>query len=374
MEVVPAFRILDRVERERGVPHHRGEEVVEIVRDPAGQPADGFHLLRLSQLLFQALAFRHVAPDGEVAPRHHLGLLGEFDDARLAIDADQAHLAARFTGGEKCRPALADVSDIQRVDQLVEAGGQGIAASGSEQAVRRGVDVEKASIVVQHHERVERVVEDRMEQFVALSQSGLGLLPARRFFIQGLGLAVQLIEMADAIVQPGQPVSERRVQHDRQGRHQQQEGKIQLAEEYGEKGCCIRAPQKAQPERLEIVAPHLDHRALLFESHGQGDEAGVEEIVNGGGHANRRQEPSETRGIARQLPHVREPINVCPAIHIASGAAARLNTKRRGARPPRASRTDTERQSSATASVAAAGPATSKTAKATSRQSRSSPE
>ena len=52
-----------------------------------------------------------------------------------------------------------------------------------------------------------------------------------------------------------------------------------------------------------------------------------------------------------------------PAIHIASGAAARLNAKRRGARPPRASRTDKERQSSATASVPAAGPATSNTAK-----------
>ena len=46
-----------------------GEEVVEIVRDPAGQLTDCFHLLRLAELVFQPLAFRDVAGDADQAER-----------------------------------------------------------------------------------------------------------------------------------------------------------------------------------------------------------------------------------------------------------------------------------------------------------------
>ena len=71
-----------------------GQEVVEVVRDAAGQLADGFHLLRLAQR-FLALAalgdvdrFRHRADDGAVlvAQRPH----GEVE---IAI-ADRQHAAA----------------------------------------------------------------------------------------------------------------------------------------------------------------------------------------------------------------------------------------------------------------------------------------
>ena len=44
-----------------GVAHDHGEDVVEVVGDAAGQPPDGFHLLRLAQPLFE------LDPRGDVA-------------------------------------------------------------------------------------------------------------------------------------------------------------------------------------------------------------------------------------------------------------------------------------------------------------------
>ena len=47
-------RIVGRelLEQQVGVAEDRGEQVVEVVRDAAGEPADRFHLLRLPELLF----------------------------------------------------------------------------------------------------------------------------------------------------------------------------------------------------------------------------------------------------------------------------------------------------------------------------------
>ena len=48
------------VEHHAAVAADDGQQVVEVVRHAAGQPADGFHLLRLAQLVFQLAALGHV--------------------------------------------------------------------------------------------------------------------------------------------------------------------------------------------------------------------------------------------------------------------------------------------------------------------------
>src|ERR1039458_4409856 len=48
---------------EFAVPDDYTEKVVKVVSDSAGQAANGFHLLCLHELLFQALAFRDVLSD-----------------------------------------------------------------------------------------------------------------------------------------------------------------------------------------------------------------------------------------------------------------------------------------------------------------------
>ena len=67
--------------------HH--QQIVEVVRDAAGQAADGFHLLRLPQLLLQGAAL------GDV-----LGKEFEYDSAFAAI-GDRA--AGNANHGGRCR-------------------------------------------------------------------------------------------------------------------------------------------------------------------------------------------------------------------------------------------------------------------------------
>jgi hypothetical protein len=45
-----------------------GQNIVEVVRDAAGQLADGFHFLSLPELGFRGLLFREVAADEEMPP------------------------------------------------------------------------------------------------------------------------------------------------------------------------------------------------------------------------------------------------------------------------------------------------------------------
>ena len=58
-------RVVDLVAEDLRVPQDHGEQVVEIVRDAAGQMAERFHLLRLLQLRFQLHALRLVGEDAD---------------------------------------------------------------------------------------------------------------------------------------------------------------------------------------------------------------------------------------------------------------------------------------------------------------------
>ena len=50
----------DAFEQEFGVSRDDREQVVEVMRDAAGEASDGFHLLRLAELLLQGAAFGDV--------------------------------------------------------------------------------------------------------------------------------------------------------------------------------------------------------------------------------------------------------------------------------------------------------------------------
>src|SRR5262245_37827743 len=62
------------------VPHHDGEEIVEIMCNAAGQLADSLHLLRLAQLLLGLLAGRDINDAADDA--HESAALGAFDASR----------------------------------------------------------------------------------------------------------------------------------------------------------------------------------------------------------------------------------------------------------------------------------------------------
>ncbi len=80
----------------------RGEHVVEIVRDPAGEPADGFHFLRLAQLILER------EPRGDVARDClHADRLAVFLDDLYALPEPQ--LTAILCKRRKLEIGRADV-------------------------------------------------------------------------------------------------------------------------------------------------------------------------------------------------------------------------------------------------------------------------
>ena len=88
------------VGREFVVADDAGEQVVEIVRDAAGQRAERFHLLRLEQLGLEfAPRFFALVPHGDVLDRavHAQGLAG---GAKLG-PAQHAHPAAAALAGDE---------------------------------------------------------------------------------------------------------------------------------------------------------------------------------------------------------------------------------------------------------------------------------
>ena len=56
-------------QREVGVADDRGQQIVEVVRDAAGEPADRFHLLRLAQRVLGALTQRRLLAQLRVSDR-----------------------------------------------------------------------------------------------------------------------------------------------------------------------------------------------------------------------------------------------------------------------------------------------------------------
>jgi len=84
---VPALRLRNSaaLRQQIGVPEDRRQDVVEIVRHARGQLADGFHLLRLAQLLL------HATPLGDVDGGHEqVGLVIE---RHAGEPARQPHIA-----------------------------------------------------------------------------------------------------------------------------------------------------------------------------------------------------------------------------------------------------------------------------------------
>ena len=95
--------------RHLDVAEDRRQQIVEIVRDAAGEPADAFHLLRLQELRFEALPFGDVLHDAEHA-RGLAALVAE--DLRLRRDPSRVR-AVRI-GAEL------DVERQRQIDRVID--------------------------------------------------------------------------------------------------------------------------------------------------------------------------------------------------------------------------------------------------------------
>ena len=99
-----------------------GQDVVEVVRDAAGQLADRVHLLRLPQLGFRGLLFGQVAADEEMAADRLRPRPGPVQRDGLAVLVDIARLEIALALSPSRRPHLvAGVFEIVGVDELDRA-------------------------------------------------------------------------------------------------------------------------------------------------------------------------------------------------------------------------------------------------------------
>jgi hypothetical protein len=81
------------VERHLGIAQDRGEQIIEIVGDPASELADALHLLRLKELCLEALTIGDIAADSNgivVAITVQPSRVG-FDPAPRAVGVASAH-------------------------------------------------------------------------------------------------------------------------------------------------------------------------------------------------------------------------------------------------------------------------------------------
>ena len=172
----------ETIQREAGAADDDREQVVEVVRDAAGQPPDGVHLLRLTQLVLELPALGDVAKK----TREHRRAFGrkprdreldrEFGPVRahgrqLEPPADGPTFAGLQVARQAAPVPLLEGGRDQERGQLPA---HHVVAPVPENALRGPVELGDASAVVDGHDAVERGVEGGRLAGLALAQPCVG--------------------------------------------------------------------------------------------------------------------------------------------------------------------------------------------------------
>ncbi len=180
-EVAPELAVAVRaLQEQRRVAGDPGEQVVEVVGDAAGQPAEALELLRAQELRLEPLALGDVAEEGDVQPREEVGAgrgLGDSDGPiaplRLPLGEDRA-------AGNELGPVRLDRVALVRRQELLDLPADQVALGDAQVLAAGGIDVDVAALVVCDEDRIERRVEDGAQLLLVLAQHGLGAFAANR--------------------------------------------------------------------------------------------------------------------------------------------------------------------------------------------------
>jgi hypothetical protein len=174
----------DTAERELGVAHDRGQDVVEVVCDAAGHRADGLHLVRVPQVRLELglLALRALAV-GDVGHGADecavlLRLTRDFrEDPRFAVVAFASMLAAYgLSLDEHLLPFRGDARPIVWMHRAQPSVAQGVVFGCAGHAAPAIVDVEGAAVAVGAKQADGSRLGDRLIQlFFDLNTRGLAL-------------------------------------------------------------------------------------------------------------------------------------------------------------------------------------------------------
>ena len=166
--------------QELAVAADRGQQVVEVVRDPARKPSDRLELLRVQQLLLQLALVGDVAVVDDDDPLAVLAAPApdRLDPAPGAIAVAQpelgrAGLLAREDRGER----LLDVLEVVLVQQRKARPADELLGRPAEHALDRRALVEARAVGGEDRDHVGGVLDQRPEQLLAAAQEGVGPVP-----------------------------------------------------------------------------------------------------------------------------------------------------------------------------------------------------
>ena len=189
------------------------------MRDAAGELGDVLEgCVCLDELRLEELALGYVAPDEQVAARHDRRREGELNGAFAAF-RQKDQLAFVLPGSQACGPSLRDPRRGCRVEERFDGNGRQRVGRNLQHRAGRRIGIHQPPLVVDHQQRVERVVEDRAELLIALAQHQLRLQAEALLLVQLACLLVDFLEVPDPIGMMREPGAHRAVhEHPDRGR------------------------------------------------------------------------------------------------------------------------------------------------------------
>jgi hypothetical protein len=164
--------VADLVEHELRVRADHHEEIVEVVRDAAGEAPHDLELLRVLQLLFEGRALRDVARvEDDALHRSVVEQVARerFHRARRAVRVH--HAAAERLGGERLGgDAVEHVARLLAIlsgDEIDERAIEPVLRKKSEHSLDGGAHVGHVEPMVEHEHDIARVLHERPEARVA---------------------------------------------------------------------------------------------------------------------------------------------------------------------------------------------------------------
>ncbi len=181
-------RGIERRRHELGIAGDDGQQVVEVVRDAAGEPADRLHLHRLRELFlggFQLLLCSddvgHVAriDDGvRLALGRVVALRHRFQAAPVPVLVPEpvAHRADHRVGSEQLIELLLNPADVFRVHQIEVVAADKLARVVAKLRLHRLALVDRDAVRTDERDHVRRVLDERLVQLRDPALVGLPLL------------------------------------------------------------------------------------------------------------------------------------------------------------------------------------------------------
>ena len=216
-------------ECQRGTAADDHQDVVEVVRDPAGQAFDRLHLLRLPQLLLEHALFAdvaHVTGEGRIVS-HPNPSDRQLDRKRRPVGTQPGELQAPPENRALARAEMAceafamRLPERRRDDQLDHLLPDHVGARVAEDRLRRRVELEHLAGAVDHDHGVERGIDHRTRAGLALAHRQLRVGRIDRHAVGQERLDVPLPELSteDVLVARGFTGDGTDVRIDRRVRH-----------------------------------------------------------------------------------------------------------------------------------------------------------